>query len=282
MNILPKIFLLIGGLSAVSCLAVPAEKESPFIAATFNVRVDVDKSPYTWAERLPRCREIIQKNNIDILGLQEPRIEQLESLVENSAYDYIGGGREDFKRKGEFSCILYRRSRFTCLQSGTFGLSETPDQPGVRSWGSACPRIATWGLFRDKATGKEFIYYNTHLDHRSELARCEGIRQLVAHAKKYATGKPIMISGDFNAYPDSETYRTAQSLLRDSNTISLTPHTGPANTFHNWGKGKATRPIDFIFVSDEFQVQSHRTDDRLVDGKYASDHFPVVVTLTLR
>lgn len=281
---IPKIFsmaiFMILTLSA--CNSISAKNDTPIALASFNVRVAVDKSPNTWAERLPRCKEVIEKNQFDIVGLQEPLINQVESLVEDSPYDYIGGGRSDFERKGEFCAILYRRARFDCLQSGTFGLSETPEIPGVRSWQSAFPRIATWGLFRDKATGKEFVYYNTHLDHKSELARCEGIKLIVAHAKKHAAGKPIILSGDFNTRPETETYKTAQSLLHDSRLISATPHEGPDKTFHGWGKSKITQPIDFIFVSDEFEVHSHRTIDTLQNGTFASDHHPVMVTLTLK
>ncbi|MCQ2379576.1 MAG: endonuclease/exonuclease/phosphatase family protein [Victivallaceae bacterium] len=268
---------------AAMCFATAAlDNRETFVAATFNVRVPVDRSPNSWAERLPRCREIIEKNKIDILGLQEPVAEQLDGLVDNSEYDCIGGGREDFKRKGEFSCILYRRSRFECLASGTFGLSERPDVPGVRSWGSACPRIATWGIFRDKQSKKEFIYYNTHLDHVSERARCEGIKLLIAHAKKNAAGKPMILSGDFNSHPGSETYRTVLSMLDDSAAVSTTPHEGSKMTYQGWGRSRTDRPIDFIFVSKDFSVLSHRTDDSLVKGKYASDHYPVVVTLSIK
>ena len=267
---------------ALSACARSEENEHPIALATFNVRVAVDKSPNTWAERLPRCRMIIEKNHLDIVGLQEPLIDQVESLVKASEYDYIGGGRDDFQRKGEFCAILYRKSRFTCLKSGTFGLSETPDVPGVRSWKSACPRIATWGLFRDSQSGKEFVYYNTHLDHVSELARCEGIKLIVDHAKKHAAGKPIILSGDFNTTPGTETYKTAQSLLRDSKLISETPHSGPEKTYHGWGKSKREQPIDFIFVSDEFRVHSHRTINTLLNDTYASDHHPVMVILTLK
>ena len=261
--------------------SMPEKNDDTIALATFNVRVAIDKSPNTWKERLPRCREVIEKNEFDIVGLQEALIRQVESLVKDSAYNYIGGGRNDFKRKGEFCPILYRKSRFTCLQSGTFGLSETPDVPGVRSWKSAYPRIATWGLFRDNTTGKKFIFYNTHLDHKSELARCEGIKLIVAHAKKHAAGKPIILAGDFNTFPGTETYKTAQTLLHDSRLISKMPHKGPDNTFHGWGKSKSNKPIDFIFVSDEFKVHSHRTINTLQNGTYASDHHPVLVILTL-
>ena len=106
---------------------------------------------------------------------------------------------------------------------------------------------------------------------------------VVAHAGKHAAGKPMILSGDFNAFPDSETYRTAAALLRDTRCISETMHGGPERSFHGFGKrADFDRPIDFIFVSPEFRVLSHRNDDTVFDGEYASDHYPIVVKLTLR
>ena len=249
--------------------------------ATFNIRCPVDKTPHTWSERKPRCLAVIKQNRFDIFGVQEAVRFQLDDLVGNE-YQFIGGGRDDFKDKGEFSAILYRKDRFELIKGGTFGLSEKPDVPGFKSWKTAYPRIATWGLFRDKITGKVFIYYNTHLDHISELARINGIKLLVEHARKNAAGKPLVISGDFNAKPDSGTYKTAKSLLLDSAVISQTPHTGPVYTFQGFGRYKPEQPIDYIFVSKEFTVLSHKTDDTKFPEGFASDHFPVVTKLQIK
>ena len=249
--------------------------------ATFNIRCPVDKTPHTWNERKPRCLAVIKQNRFDIFGVQEAIRFQLDDLVGNE-YQFIGGGRDDFKDKGEFSAILYRKDRFELIKGGTFGLSEKPDVPGFKSWKTAYPRIATWGLFRDKITGKVFIYYNTHLDHISELARINGIKLLVEHARKNAAGKPLVISGDFNAKPDSGTYKTAKSLLLDSAVISQTPHTGPVYTFQGFGRYKPEQPIDYIFVSKEFTVLSHKTDDTKFPEGFASDHFPVVTKLQIK
>lgn len=270
---LAAMFLLCG------CKSIPQET---FTLATFNIRCPVDKTPHTWQERKPRCLAVIKKNQFDIFGVQEALRSQLDDLL-GDEFLFIGGGRDDFKNKGEFSAILYRKDRFELIRGGTFGLSEKPSVPGYKSWKTACPRIATWGLFRDKRTGKEFIYYNTHLDHVSELARINGIKLLVRHAKENAKGKPLIISGDFNAKPTSPTYQTAASLLNDSAKVSLTPHTGSARTFHGFGRYmKHTYPIDFIFVSEDIQVLSHKTDDTKFPEGFPSDHFPVITKLNLK
>ena len=260
------------------CSSIPEES---FTLATYNIRCPVDKTPHTLKERKPRCLAVIEKNKFDIFGVQEAVRFQLDDLL-GTEYQFIGGGRNDFKNAGEFSAIIFRKSRFELIKGGTFGLSEKPDVPGLRSWKTACPRIATWGLFRDKKTGKEFVYYNTHLDHVSELARVNGIKLLVRHARENAAGKPLVISGDFNAKPDSTTYKTAKSLLHNTAEVTQTPHKGPQKTFNGYGRSKHTVPIDYIFVSDKFLVLTHKTDDTIYPEGYPSDHFPVITKLLIK
>lgn len=255
-----------------------------FTLATFNLRCPVDKTPHTWEERKSRCLAIIRKNDFDIFGIQEGYRNQLDDLVADGRFAFIGNGRNDFKDQGEFSAILYKKDRFEVLDSGTFGLSEKPGVPGFRSWKSRHPRIATWGLFRDKKTGKTFLYYNTHLDNYSEEARINGIKLLMKHASEKAAKTPLILTGDFNARPETPTWQTAAAFLKDSSRISRSPHRGPVQTFHSYGRKVYTTPspIDFIFVSDAFTVYSHRTDDTRFPEGYASDHYPVVVTLSIK
>ena len=209
--------------------------------ATYNLRVPCDKPPNDWDSRRDRVRWMIAKHHFDIFGVQEAVKRQVDDVLAGTTYAKIGGGRDDFKDAGEHS----------------------------------------WGKFRDKATGKTFCYYNTHLDHVSEEARVKGIRMVVAHAKENCGAIPLVLTGDFNARPDSETYRIASKLLRDAAVISKTVHKGPARTFHHWGRHTLTRnePIDYIFVSKDVAVLSHVTDGTRPLGGYASDHYPVIAKL---
>jgi endonuclease/exonuclease/phosphatase family metal-dependent hydrolase len=272
-------FALLAMLLFCGCQSV--NTENSFTLASFNIRCPIDKTPHTWEERRPRCIAVIEQNQFDIFGIQEAFHHQLLDLL-GDKFAYIGNARDDFKTNGEYSAILYRKDRFKLLKGGTFGLSEKPEVPGLCSWDSACPRIATWGLFEDMKTGKSFIYYNTHLDHISELARVNGIKLLVKHAEENAKGKPLVITGDFNASPNSETYNTAASLLKDSAQISKTPHVGPQQTYNGYGKSKEVSPIDFVFVSEDFNVLSHRTDDTKFPEGFPSDHYPVITKLLLK
>ena len=75
--------------------------------------------------------------------------------------------------------MFYRKDRFDAVKSGTFWLSETPDAPGSKSWNAVCPRICTWVQLADKATGRTFCFANAHTDHKSELARTDGMKLIM-------------------------------------------------------------------------------------------------------
>ena len=256
-----------------------ASKGDTIILATYNLRVPCDKPPNDWDSRRDRVRWMIAKHHFDIFGVQEAIKRQVDDVIKGTTFAKVGGGRDDFKDAGEHSCIFYDTERLELLDGGTFGLSEKPDVPGFRSWGSACPRIASWGKFRDKKSGKLFCYYNTHLDHVSELARVNGIKMVVAHASENCGPIPLILTGDFNAYPDSETYEIASKLLRDAAVISKTVHKGPRRTFQHWGHRTRNEPIDYIFVSKDVTVLSHVTDGSRAKDGLPSDHYPVFAEL---
>ena len=248
--------------------------------ATYNLRVPCDPPPNDWDSRRDRVRWMIAKHRFDIFGVQEAVKRQIDDVLAGTTYAKVGGGRDDFKDGGEHSCIFYDTARFDLLEGGTFGLSEKPEVPGYRSWGTACPRIASWGKFRDRATGKLFCHYNTHLDHVSELARVNGIKMVVDHAAANCGSIPLILTGDFNASPDSETYRIASKLLHDAAVLTQTVRKGPSRSFHHWGhRTRGTQPIDYIFVSDGVAVKSHVTDGSRAPGGFASDHYPVIAVL---
>ena len=109
----------------------------------------------------------------------------------------IGEGRDN-DGKGEASCIFYRKDRFECLATDTFWLSETPRVPASKSWNTACTRVCTWGLFKDRFTGKTFRYFNTHLDHISSQARVEGMKMILHEMGQIAQGETVFLTGDLN------------------------------------------------------------------------------------
>lgn len=103
-----------------------------------------------WDKRKEFLLETIKAFDPDLLGTQETLGFQRDYLAEKlPGYAVLGGGRDDGKEQGEMAALYFKRSRFEKLDGGHFWLSETPDQPGSKSWDSALTRMATWVKLRD-------------------------------------------------------------------------------------------------------------------------------------
>ena len=275
MKVSPLLFVLFTGLLYGSAGLAAGPQEGMFRLATFNIRTPIDKPPNAWTCRVDRVRALIQRHGFDLMGLQEATAKQIDDLL-TDGWAYVGVGRDDGKRGGEASCIFYKKDRFDVRDSGTFWLSETPEVPGSKSWESACPRICTWSRLADRKSGKVFVHFNTHLDHMSPAARTNGMALILKRMPQITQGMPVLLTGDMNAVPESEPIRLALSVLRDSNALSRTPHTGPVATINGFKfHKKATGCIDYIFVSTGIRVLSHATLDDSENSLYPSDHFPV-------
>ena len=254
---------------------------APFRLATYNIRCPGDKGDNAWEKRAERVRALIRVHAFDLVGLQEATERQINEL-QTEGWAHAGVGRDDGNLKGEAACIFYRKDRFDLRGSGTFWLSEKPETPGSKSWGAACTRICTWARLSDGKTGREFFWFNTHLDHISAEAREKGVALVLARIVKMAQGRPVFLTGDFNAPPDSAPVKLAHGVLRDSLTVSQTPHKGPDKTFNGFKYGEPpTERIDYVFVSAGIRVLSHATLDDSQGQLYPSDHFPVVVDASI-
>lgn len=133
-----------------------------------------------WVERRDYMCSLLNHERFDIFGAQEVLKSQLDDMLERMPeYGYVGVARDDGAEKGEFSPIFYNKSRVKMLKSGTFWLSETPEEVS-KGWDGLCRRVCTWGLFQDKITKAKFYHFNTHLDHRGKVAQVEGAKLILA------------------------------------------------------------------------------------------------------
>lgn len=265
-------------------------KSAPLRVMTFNIRYNEPKDKENaWANRKTKVAGVIRFHKADLVGVQEALIDQLKDLETLlPGYAWCGVGRSDGKTGGEFSAILYRKDRFRLLETSTFWLSETPEKAGSLGWDATYHRIVTWARFRDNSTGRAFFQFNTHFDHIAEKARRESARLLLTRIKKIAGTAPFVVTGDFNAVEDSEPYRILtgadndQSLpikLKDARYISLNEPFGPTSTFNNFGQLIPNRKIDYIFVKDGTRVLEHAVLADQWDGRWASDHLPVLAEI---
>ncbi|MDU1892397.1 MAG: endonuclease/exonuclease/phosphatase family protein [Dysgonomonas sp.] len=256
---------------------------------TFNIRLDhAGDSLNNWQYRKDIAAEMIRNNNIDILGTQEVLPNQLNDLKERlPEYVGIGVGREDGKEKGEFCALFYKKDKFTEIESGNFWLSETPDVPGSKGWDASYLRVATWAILKEKTTGKEFFAINTHLDNDGATARLEGGNLLLRKAEELGKGLPVILTGDFNATPESDVIKniiapTKENHLSDSKDIAA-KKSGTDWTFHDFGRlSLEERPLlDYIFVSKQIKVSEYIVLEDMVNEVYTSDHKAVVAKITI-
>lgn len=276
-----------------SLLAVLALTLSPLAAhaqaltvMSFNIRYpSKDDGDNLWEKRRDLAAATIAHVHPDVIGTQELFQRQGDDLVARlPGYAWFGIDRYG-AHADEHMGIFYDTSRLKLVEHGEFWLSDTPEKPGSISWGHPLPRNVNWAIFERTGAGpdqgKRFRMLDTHLPYRDqdEPARGKGARLIIAKlATLPGNDLPTILTGDFNTTPDSATWATLRSRFTDARAAANT-RTGPDNTFHGF-TGKPEKRIDAIFETGF----TPRTAATLTDhqGKvWASDHFPVAVTLDM-
>lgn len=251
------------------------------ILMSFNVRClnPMDLGHRNWFYRAKYVIREVNDANPAVVGFQEVTKWQYSFLKKTMPlYDSVIDYRDDaFNSEG---CpVFYRRDMFEPVDKGSFWLSETPDRMS-RYEGAACYRICSFVVLKEKSSGREFAVFNTHLDHVSDEARIYGIGVVMDKIKAFGS-LPSVIMGDFNAREDSETYKNVTASFADVKYLTKTPDSGA--TYHNWGKEPDRTCIDYFMISETgFRVNSFRVVRDTFDGDFASDHFPILTSLTLR
>ncbi|MBP1648548.1 MAG: hypothetical protein H6Q30_1993 [Bacteroidetes bacterium] len=257
---------------------------------TYNIRYDNPGDGInSWSQRKEFISSLMLFHGADIVCIQEGLIQQVRYLHDVlEGFDYCGVGRDDGKEAGEFSAIFYRKGMFDLLADSTLWLSPTPSLPS-KGWDAALPRIVTWASFRLKSGGRSFFVFNTHFDHMGEIARRESARLLTAQIPRIAGISPAILAGDFNSGEKDSAYQillrpvSGSPPLKDSYIISRLPHHGVAPTFFGFD-ARTQDPgqrIDYVFVSGGVTVMRHGTLTDFRDGRFPSDHLPVLVELKL-
>jgi endonuclease/exonuclease/phosphatase family metal-dependent hydrolase len=242
---------------------------------TFNLRfaTPID-GPNEWEYRKDLVVEIIENHRPDLLGTQEGTVPQLLYLEEHlTGYRPLTAHRR-VDPTCQYPTIFYRRDCFEVEESSEFWLSETPQVQRSLSWGSAFPRMVTYGRFREPGRATGFYFINTHLDHISAAARREGARMIREFF--LPLNHPLILAGDFNESPDDPVYGEfiqADSPFQDT-WRQVQPAGQEATTQHGFdGRPRGSR-IDWILTTPPFVVRRVAivTDNQA--GRYPSDHFP--------
>ena len=265
------------------CLAVPAFAQELSVMS-FNIRNSgANDGSNSWTNRKKASLAVLKEEKPDLLGLQEALPDQYAFFNRHTRcrYGHVGVGRDDGKKEGECMAIYYRKRTFKLLDSGTFWLSETPDEPSL-GWDAACRRTVTWVRLRHKKTGRELFYFNTHLDHVGVVARQESIKLICRRiALMVPEGVPVVLGGDMNSHSGEPFF----APLKDDNLLSsrdIAPVIDNRSTYNGWKTDNSpANMIDHLFVRD-CEVLSFRVlRDKTYGVPFVSDHYPVVLRFRL-
>ncbi|MCJ1370889.1 hypothetical protein MMC20_002103 [Loxospora ochrophaea] len=239
-----------------------------------------------------------------LICLQEALHQQMYDVLsglnrDGDEWAYIGVGRDDGVKAGEYSPIFYRPAAWALKAYKTIWLSETPDRPS-RGWDAASVRILTVGVFQHHQSRRKIVAMSTHLDDQGSKSRLEAARIIASQASKLSQqygGKekiPVFIAGDFNSEPNMEAHEYLTRSFSDIQTlIPVANRYGHGKTFTGFGyEGLPPTRIDFIFLyresqsSESGEVAPHGApwavkgyavlENRFDDGVYSSDHRAVV------
>ncbi len=275
-----KIVVIIALLSA-GVINVSAQT---FNVATFNVRYDnPSDSGNLWVNRAPIVANLIRFHDFDVFGVQEALKNQLNDMsAALPQYARYGAGRDDGKEGGEHSSIYYKKDMFKLLKSGDFWLSQTPDKPG-KGWDAiCCNRICSWVYLQNIKTKKKFYLFNVHFDHQGVVARKESGKLMVQKIKEIAGNEPVLLTGDLNGGRESEWYKTIDNagILKDAYAGVQHPYENNSSS-NGFRTPRGMNVIDHVFMSKHFTASRWGILTDTYFGKFPSDHFPVVATVTL-
>lgn len=248
---------------------------------TFNIRYDTEGDGINaFAGRKEFIREFLLREKPDVIGFQEALPHVRDFLRDAlTGYTVLGAGRRaDYSDEGV--PVAYRNDKFDLLSYETFWLSDTPDKPGsfYTIDQSPCPRLTVMATLIDRESGKPFVFANTHLDHYGEFARVCGASLTIG--KIVEKGLPFLLTGDFNATPDSKAIQTIKNVKGVKELTAGVPKSFA--TYHGYGKITKNCKIDYIFsngraVKDSLVIHT----DKRADGVYLSDHYPISVIAAL-
>jgi endonuclease/exonuclease/phosphatase family metal-dependent hydrolase len=244
---------------------------------SFNIRRDWgDDETDNWTFRQRLVVETIEEIAPDVIGLQEPLPHQYAYLRDQlDGFEWYGVPRQGNK-EGELVPVGWCADRFDARKCETRWSSETPLRPST-SWNANWPRVVTNLQLLDwEAEGTEISLWNNHFDTGEGRRRVKSAEQL---REWVGDSRPCVVLGDFNTEPDGE---PIQALLGDGHLRDARDpadeRVGPLATFHGF-EGTHDECIDHVFVSPDVDVRQFETVAKSEEGKYPSDHFPVVADL---
>lgn len=257
----------------------PATETVTMMSCNVRCLTPLDLGKKSWFYRADLMIDGIAQVAPGIIGFQEVTSWQYDYLTHclpqfDSVIDY-----RDDSVIAEGCPIFYHTDLYTLVDKGSFWLSETPEVMS-KAWGAAHYRICSYVILKNNADGKEFVVFNTHLDHVSDEARIGGIGVVLDKIAQFGS-LPAVIMGDFNATEGSETYKSVTEYFLDAQYAAR--YSCSTHTYQNWGNPKAFKRLDYFMLSKSgIDPIAYRVCSAIADEVYYTDHCPIVLELKLQ
>jgi endonuclease/exonuclease/phosphatase family metal-dependent hydrolase len=261
---------------------------------TFNIQGEnwCTEGEYSWGNRANLVVETVLRASPDVVGFQEIDTQSYASLREMLVgYKHMPGEWVAGTRTPGWCTIFWRTAVFEPLNSGTFWLSDTPDEPSL-SWDVEYPLIVQWVRLRHRENGRSLLHFNTHLE---DGAGGERQRQLSSQlmVQRVETmqkeGEVVVLTGDFNC--DAESWAYGHFLANGFVDSYLALGHEEATTFHGfegegydgrrWGGDTPHWRVDWILVRGALKLMDAAIIRDARPPLYPSDHYPVMAALEL-
>ncbi|MBP3775213.1 MAG: endonuclease/exonuclease/phosphatase family protein [Bacteroidaceae bacterium] len=294
-TLLLSLFLLVLCLSALG----KGRAADEYRIMTCNIRITGldDDAPYperVWENRRDLCVGTVLKRKPDVICLQEVIYDSYayfkEKCKDYMAFGFEGPEMDPYTEGYHFigkNVILFSKKRFEFVSAGGYWLSEEPLIGGSVSWDTNRARHCNWVRVRDRKTGKEMRFLDTHLDHKVDSARREQVKIIVKECAQYAEDFPQVLCGDFNSGLQNYAiqYLHAQPGWREmyESMHGMGEAGFSAHAFNGVDyKPKRNRRIDFIFYRGGIEVLDAQYVKDHVGRMYPSDHFFIQADFKLR
>ena len=225
---------------------------------TYNIHIGIGMDEKL---DLERTAQTIMAEKPDLVALQEVdnkterthRVDQAAELSKLTGM-HVAFGRTIDLTGGEYGIAIL--SKFP-IES--YRITQLPGGNNLEDRGVLEAKVK----INDKTT---ILFCSTHFCHVSEArrtAQAEKINELFTESDL-----PVIIGGDFNAEPGSETVKTLKKQWTDAT------NSGPT-----WGNPNLRSKIDFIFYRPENMFKVKET--KVVEAKVTSDHSPVLTVFKM-
>lgn len=248
-------------------------------AASWNIRCIEKKDSLqgdAWSKRVPEIAKVVEFRNFDVLGMQEVDSVQREMLSAlMPRYSWIKAANY------EGNPIAFLTEKYELKDHGSFWYSRSMEV-GSKDWDSKHPRHCNWVRLVDKASGKDFLFVNTHWDNKGDTARVESARMVVKLLPQIAGDSPTILVGDFNLKPKRTALRilTADSVFYEA--VDMAPIVSiPEGSFTKFRTDRhSEETLDHMFYRGPLKILRYGIlRETYYDGeqfRFPSDHHPIM------